>query len=120
MFVENAPVLPTGDMGESIGFWRGFGLMLMFSDADEPSMSTHATLSSGGFSIHLEQRDADKPSTGHAVRVLVSDRDALLSLYDKVLPPGKITGQIAERSWTRLGFSFASPEGAEIHCYIDK
>lgn len=120
MFVENAPILPTANMGESIDFWRNFGLMLMFSDADEPGESQHATMTSGALSVHLEHREGNKPASGHGVRVLVSDREALLALYDKVAAPGEITGQLSERSWTRLGFSFSSPEGAEIFCYIDK
>jgi len=120
MFVENAPILPTGDMGASIDFWRGVGLMLVFSDADEPAASEHATLSNGGLSIHLTRQDGDASAAGHSMRVLISDKEALLELYDRVSPLTTISGQLAERSWTRMGFSFISPEGAEVFCYIDK
>lgn len=120
MFVENAPILPTNDMGASIEFWRGFGLMLVFCDADDPAASQHATLSNGGLSVHLASQDGDAPAKGHGMRVLIADKAALLDLYDRVKPNAEISRQLDERSWARLSFGFVSPEGAEIYCYIDK
>lgn len=118
MFVESAPILPTVDMAASISFWRGLGLNLIFSDADDPGKARHVTLEKEGLSIHLELSDASAGNPAPKIRVNLASKAAVIALHEDMLARGLISGQLRERDWADLVFNFRSPEGAEFFCYV--
>lgn len=105
-------------MPASIKFWRGIGLSLISSDADDPANARHVTLEKEGLAIHLELKDAPAEGTAPKIRVNLNSKASLIAMHEDMRTRGLISGQLRERDWADLVFNFRSPEGAEFFCYV--
>jgi len=122
MFKSVHPVCPVLDMKTHLVFWQSLGFQVVFSDANPPETSNYAGIARENIEIHLQTHAPEelKGTQGMAIRVEMTDRQSLETLYVEWITRVRITSPLMDKEWGTREFGFYDPAGFPFFFYVDR